>query len=373
MIRVEPRTMRCGMTRDTLNAEAQAFLYDDARLQRFRDGLQSGNRRTVPLPAIWSAFALAYSDLPSGPERRMWLLAVLEEWAERGAIQLPVGHGKQWDRSSEILLPTAITLVVPDSDSQVQWRQFPWHPNLQWVLQLRTLAADQFAFLRRVNEGLVEGWFTQLECFKYRSLQLTGDEKRLESLLKGMLFGPDCLTLEMLGCEPEALPLATEHLSSQPTMLVFENAAPFMLARSIAARTTPPWIGKLAYGAGKQVLKAVPYFSMIEPVITEVLYIGDLDAEGLKIAADLQRLSKSVAVRPAHEFHCAMLESAIQLGAADGWPVKDDQPLSVPESVISFLDPRVRRTVATLIEAGRRIPEEVLSRAAMSRLLLAFR
>ena len=29
---------------------------------------------------------------------------------------------------------------------------------------------------------LVRGWFEQPECFKYRSLQLTGDEKRLEAL-----------------------------------------------------------------------------------------------------------------------------------------------------------------------------------------------
>lgn len=330
-----------------------------------------GTRRTIGQAAIWSAFAAAYSDLPSGPERRTWLQAVLEELAERGTIQLPVRHGKQWDRSSEIVLPTTITLVVglPDGGDRLRWRQFPWHPNLQWVLQLRTLAADQFAFLQRVNEGLVENWFTQLECFKYRSLQLTGDEKRLESLTKGVLFGPQCLTLELLGCEPEALPLATELLSNHPTMLVFENAAPFMLARHVAAGTAPPRIGRLAYGAGKQVLKAVGYFTMIEPTIKEVLYIGDLDAEGLQIAADLQRLSTAVAIRPATEFHQAMLASASELGASTGWPVKDEQPLSVSDAVLSFLAPEVRQQVATLIDTGRRIPEEALSRAAMSTLL----
>jgi hypothetical protein len=289
-------------------------------------------------------------------------LAVLKELAERGAIQLPVSHGKQWDRSSEIILPTSITLVAPvaDRNALMQWQQFPWHPSLQWVLQLRTLAPDQVSFLMRVNEGLVEGWFAQQECFKYRSLQLTG-----------VLFGPGCLTLELLGCEPDALPLATEHLSSQPTMLVFENAAPFMLARSIAANAVPPRIGRLAYGAGKQVLKAVAYFSMIEPAIEEILYIGDLDAEGLMIAADLQRLSKSVAVRPAHEFHRTMVASAIELGARDGWLGKDEQPSSLAESVISILAPDISQKVTTLIAAGRRIPEEVLSRAAMSRLLHA--
>jgi hypothetical protein len=361
------------MTRDKLDAETYAFLCDEVRLQRFREALECGGRRTIPQTVLWNACSKAYSDLPSGAERRVWLLTVLEELAERGDIQLPVRQGKLWDRTSKIILPTSITLLLPatDHDAALQWRQFPWHPSLQWVLQLRMLAADQFAFLMRVNEGLVEGWFSQPECFKYRSLQLTGDEKRLERLTKGALFASGCLTLEMLGCEPDALPLATEYLSSQPTMLVFENASPFMLARGIAACTLPQEIGRLAYGAGKQVLKAVPYFSMIEPAIKDVLYVGDLDAEGLKIAAELQRLSKTVAVQPAHEFHRTMLESATKLGFPDGWPVKDDQPLRGSDPAISNLDPVVAQKVSTIIAAGRRIPEEVLSRAAMSSLFRA--
>ena len=96
----------------------------------------------------------------------------------------------------------------------MHWRQFPWHPCLQWVFRLRSLPPDHFAFLKQLNRGLVEGWFEQPECFKYRSLQLTGDEKRLETLVKGTLFAPGCLTLEMLGCLPETLPLAAEQLSS---------------------------------------------------------------------------------------------------------------------------------------------------------------
>jgi hypothetical protein len=359
------------MTREALDAEAHAFLYDESRLERFRGGLVSGNRRTIDQATIWSAFAGAYSDLPPGPERRTWLLAVLEELGERHAIQLPVRHGRQWDRSSEIALPTSVRLIVdsPNGDQRNAWRQFPWHPSLQWVLTFRTLGPDQAAFLRRVNAGLVEGWFLQRECFKYRSLQLTGDEKRLEHLVRGALFGLDRLTLDVLGCEPEALPLATESFGCGPRLLVFENAAPFMLARSIVRAGPPPRTERLAYGAGKQVLKAVAYLSMLEPPIEEVLYVGDLDAEGLKIAAELQRSSRSVVVRPADQFHSAMLESAAMFGSPQGWPVKDEQPLRVSESVLSFLASDVRPNVRAIVEQGRRIPEEVLSQAAMCRLL----
>ncbi len=359
------------MTSDLLDAEAQAFLNDETRLQRFRDGLKSGKRRQIPLSVVWSAFSGAFVDLPSGPERRRWLLAGLEQLAKRGDIQLPVRHGKLWDRSNEILLPTIIKLVVDNDErnAKLLWRNFPWHPDLQWVLQLRTLASDQVAFLMRVNEGVVEGWFAQQECFKYRSLQLTGDEKRLERFLKGILFSPDCLTLEMLGCERDALPLATEHISSEATMIIFENAAPFMLARSIAATTSSSRFGRLAYGAGTQVLKAAAYFAMIDPPLQEILYVGDLDAEGLKIASDLKRLSKSVSVRHAHEFYRAMVKSANDLGAPEGWPVKHERIPETSESILSVLPSDLRQKVGTLVASGRRIPEEVLSRTAMSRLL----
>ena len=320
---------------------------------------------------MWNAFSEAFCDLPSGPERRRWLLAVLEQLAKRGDIQLPVRHGKLWDRSNAIVLPTIIKLVVDNDehDAKIPWRNFPWHPDLQWVLQCQA-SPDQVAFLKRVNEGVVEGWFVQQECFKYRSLQLTGDEKRLERFLKGILFGPDCLTLEMLGCGRDALPLATEHISSEATMIIFENAAPFMLARSIAATTNSSRFGRLAYGAGTQVLKAAAYFAMIDPPLKEILYVGDLDAEGLRIARpDLQRLSKSVSVRHAHEFYRAMVKSAIDLGFPEGWPVKYDRIPDMSELILSVLPSDLRQNVQALVASGRRIPEEVLSRATMSRLL----
>ena len=359
------------MTREMIDDETRAFLYDHSRLQEFGAALNSTARRRVKQTTLWSAFAATYRDLPSGPERRMWLLLVLERLAEQGTIRLPATHGKQWDRSSAIAIPLSITvgINVPENGPRTAWRQFPWHPSLQWIVELRNLAPDQFAFLQHVHKGLVEGWFLQPESFKYRSLQLTGNEKRLERLLRGTLFGPGRVTLKMLGCEPAALPLAAEQLSSRPSMLIFENAAPYMLARSVAVSSGAPRFGRLAYGAGKQVLKAVGYFAMIEPTIEEIYYVGDLDAEGLKTASELQQLSNVIPVRAAREFHRAMLASAAHLRAPMGWPVKKKQPLVISNPVLSFLHTDLRTEVAAVIAAGRRIPEEVLSRASMTQLL----
>lgn len=361
------------MMREELDHETRAFLFDEARLQPFRDRLLSPARRVVRLEAVWSAFVDAYCDLPPGPERRRWLAAVLEELSQAGEIRLPVPHGKQWDRTSTVALPTAITMVALEEGvaNKSDWRNYPWHPRLHWIFELRALMQDQVAFLKRVHAGLVAGWFDQPEYFKYRSLQLTGDEKRLEELHRGILFGPQRLTLDMLGCEPESLPLASEQFSSKPTLLIFENAAPFMLARKVLIGCARPAFGRLAYGAGKQVLKAATYLPMVEPTIREIQYVGDLDAEGLSIAAELQRLSQTIPVRPATRFHQAMLASAAQLESPNGWALQGGREHVNSEGALHILASEIREQVAGMIRNGRRVPEEALSHAAMTRLLTA--
>lgn len=358
---------------DALDAETCAFLFDTTRIQKFCGRLVEPRRRIVRLESVWSAFLNSYEDLPSGPVRRRWLAAVLEELSQNGEIELPVRHGRRWDRTSAIPLPTAITLLALNRDvaSRDDWRNFPWHPRLHWVFELRSLKQDQVEFLKRVHAGLVAGWFEQPECFKYRSLQLTGDEKRLEELHRGILFGLGRLTLAMLGCEPEALPLANERFSTDPTLLVFENAAPYMLACRVMANCERPAFGRLAYGAGKQVLKAVRFLPMVEPPILEIQYVGDLDAEGMMIASEFQRMSKAIPVRPAGGFHAAMLASAVQLDSPGGWRTKDERQNICAVAGLDFLASEIRDQVSAMLLSGRRIPEEALSFATMTQLLTA--
>lgn len=350
----------------TIDEETREFLLDEERLRRFIDRLRTGNRASVRLPEIWASFAAAYVDLPEGPQRRLWLITVLEELNQTGRITLPVSHGRQWDRTSGIALPSAIRLPRDQSNgASFDWKKHPWHPKLQWVLKRRHIDAGDVEFLLRVNQGLVEGWFDEKEPFKYRSLQLTGDEKRLARLVCSALFGLDKLSLDMLGCEKEVLPLATERISPEPTMLLFENAAPFMVARSILRESPATRIGCLGYGAGNQVIKSIGYFSMIEPPVREILYVGDLDSEGVQIAAAVSEASKEVPVRPATEFHRAMFEAAATLGAPNGWLVKESMWNGPSDTALEFLDIEIRSRAAQLLNAGRRIPEEVISHSLM--------
>jgi len=117
------------------------------------------------------------------------------------------------------------------------------------------------------------------------------------------------------------------------------------------------------------VVKSAEYLPTIEPKVETVLYVGDLDAEGLEIAGELKERSNAVPVQPATAFHTAMLDSAAELDAPDGWPAKDGQRRMIGRRAMDFTDPSIREACLRIVQMGKRVPEEVLSTRWIRRLL----
>src|SRR5690606_30660442 len=125
-----------------------------------------------------------------------------------------------------------------------EWRRFAWHPKLQWVLHLPSLSAEQEALLRRVHEGLVSGAFTTDAPLRYRSLELTGDEKKLIRMANSKtLFGPGRLTRELLGCMREPTPFAWVSVGQGTRALAIENVGPFHASLQALRRMKQPPFG----------------------------------------------------------------------------------------------------------------------------------
>ena len=198
---------------------------DHQRLDKFERLLQANSTARLHGQVLWHAFAQIFPHRATGPAERRLLLDTLRAIEGRGSIRLPPARGRRWDRSMDPAVPTSIDLIreQPKPPSS-PWRAFPWHTQLQWVAQCRTLSGKQVAFLRRVHDGLVHGLFRESAPLKYRSLQLTGDEKRLALLATTSMFADGQLSLEKLGCLPDALPLAWEAVGEGGRMVVFENA-----------------------------------------------------------------------------------------------------------------------------------------------------
>jgi len=363
------------MSQNDLDPDAAQYVLDPGRLRRFLRGLRSKPRTRVDHAHVWKSFASAFPQHPQGPEGRRWLMAALRALEAQGQLRLPVAHGRRWDRSSAIAVPLSVDLArTASTESRQDWRSFPWHPSLQWVLNCRHLTTDQVSFLHRVHEGIVEGAFTEPASFKYRSLQLTGDEKRLGTLVKSQLFQPGRLTLAAIGCEPDMLPLTWETISGRRNMVIFENAGAYMVGLRVLRSLPDPPYGKVAYGSGFDVLKAVGYLRAVELEIEGIDYVGDMDLKGLEIALSLRKVTERLGLpplRPATPLHHAMLRSATELGAPDGWPAAKSSTKPTLKDLVRFIDASLQDRVQFVLAKGRRIPEEVLGHAEMREALVA--
>lgn len=348
---------------------------DECRLDEFERDLRAGTAVRVGSQDLWRALARVFPHRTPGPAERRLLLDALKSIEARGSLRLPPERGKRWDRSMDPAVPTSVDVVRDeDAPSGFPWRTFPWHPKLDWVVQCRSLSAQQVEFLRRVHEGLVNGTFREPAPLKYRSLQLTGDEKRLASLATTSLFGPSRLTFEMLACLPDALPLAWEAVGDGGRMVIFENAVPFAVARRVLGEMTARPYDLIAYGGGRSVLAALGHIKTIERSVESIHYVGDLDHAGIDIAWCATRCSKDLGLptlEPASELHRQMLSAAESFGYPQGWPAQERFSDVDRRRILDVLSPDVRGRVDAILREGGRIPEEVLGpdelRSAWSR------
>jgi hypothetical protein len=337
---------------------------DERRLDEFERGLLAGTTVRVGAQDLWRHLAQIFPHRMAGPAERRLLLEALKSIEARGSIRLPPERGKRWDRSMDPAVPTSVDIVRdPTALSGFPWRTFAWHPNLHWVVQCRSLSVQQIEFLRCVHEGFVNGTFREPAPLKYRSLQLTGDEKLLASLATTSLFGPGRLTLELLACLPDALPLVWEAVGDGGRVVIFENAGPFGIARLVLSEIATRPYDLVAYGGGKSVLAALGHLKTIERDVESIHYVGDLDHAGLDIAWCVRRCAKVLGlptVLPAIELHRQMLMAAASFGYPQGWPTQDRSTDVDRSRVLDVLSPEMRLQVDVILAAGCRIPEEVL-------------
>lgn len=334
-------------------------------LDAFERLIRQSKRRRIEGPTLWSLFAQAFPGRPQGAEERRWFLSALEELESRKVIRFPSSKGDRWDKAFAPAVPSSVDLAFTTEQPSVRaWRTFPWHQRLAWISALPQLAADQECFLLKVHEGLVNGAFARKAPLKYRSIQLTGDEKKLGLILRNGLFATDRLSLDLIGCFQEVPPLAWASVSGSSAAIIFENTGPFSVAREVLGEMKTPPYGIVAYGGGNGVLASLPHLRLIGRTITKLHYVGDLDLPGLEIALSAQAVARRVGLPPleaATDAHMKMFSSAKALGSAGGWSAASTgcKPDRL-DKALQFLPIQVRELARSVIASKNRIPEEVL-------------
>ncbi|MCG8555418.1 MAG: hypothetical protein MJD61_09055, partial [Proteobacteria bacterium] len=145
------------------------------------------------LQAVWQAYARAWPAAAEGADARRNLRRALELLAQHGKLTLPK-QASRWDHSAQPALPRFVVLTTAARKPAPARQHVAWAPELSFARELRS--PQQRDLLLCVQRFLASGGRTRpLVPERERSLQLFGDEKRLEKLRRTPLFSPCRLSL----------------------------------------------------------------------------------------------------------------------------------------------------------------------------------
>lgn len=212
----------------------------------------------------------------------------------------------------------------PTDQEQRMIQEHAWSTRMAFVTKTRlNLAFDD---LRRLDDFLRQDAGAEgrlLIPIKERSLQIFGDEKRLDALQTSVLFNVGQLDLRGdFRCEPIGVPLAWERgpaAAALKPLLIVENACTWhSYARWNRERG---WFSGVVYGDGNRFVEGVRYLAgMFSELggVRRCVYFGDLDPPGLNIPQVASQKAVSLGL-PVVEPHLWSYRHLLRLGSGSPW------------------------------------------------------
>jgi hypothetical protein len=224
--------------------------------------------------------SFAIQDL-NDMESAGWLALKKNRRGQIERITIPLEAEPRWCAAFGFTPP------VPNPDT-ARFRSHPWEPELAFCANSPPqIPFDELAALNAFLKN--DGRDRPVVPIKERSLEIFGDEKRLDTLAGStVLFAKDRLSLEILRCRIVPEPLAwLRGAQAGGPVLVLENAAAFDTFRRWDKEICPAF-SAIIYGHGNTVRfrDGVLFLREIFAEIgggRPVFYFGDLDPAGLRI------------------------------------------------------------------------------------------
>jgi hypothetical protein len=225
----------------------------------------------------------------------------------------------------------AFGFVPPSNEEMQRIREFAWEPELCFLREARLNIP--FSELKQLNEFIKDRNHEPiLVPIKERSLQIFGDEKRLDALVSSSLFRSGRLDLnEHLSCEIIGVPMAWKRgpsaAAGQP-IIVLENAATWhSYCRWNSQRAL---FSAVVYGDGNRFADGIQYLPDIFAELggpRRILYFGDLDPQGVLIPQEGSARAQGARLPPV-EPHLWSYTQLLSLGAGHGQPWDGEPPSS---------------------------------------------
>ena len=303
---------------------------------------------------ITAAFRTACPGTSGTPRARPVLATLLGELADAQLVTLPRGRSG-WDAGSPAI-PLWVRLPAPEPEPRGPRLAPPvWRTELRWAAQA-ALTPGQVDTLRTVNRWLRDSDGTtatqDVVPMRERSLEIFGDEKRLDRLLPTTLFAPDRLTLALLRAKRIPPPLAHTRIGDGNILLVVENSDTYHTLSTLLSEM-PGRVGYVAFGAGHAFEASVARVGSLSG-ITDIAYYGDLDVDGLIIPSRADATAAQLglpSVRPAAGLYDLLLQSKRQ-------PSHDDIDDLYAEHLSAWLPANLRSSAADTLAQHNRIAQE---------------
>lgn len=327
-------------------------------------------RHGASLEDLWHAAFAVEPELASSVDRRVRLLASLERLAASGRIRPWPARRASFEHSSLPSLPLVVRAPGTPARERPSRPVLPadLRPELGSARRLDRIRADEVVTLVAVNEFLRDLDLARPSVpVRERSLEIFGDEKRLEAIRGQRLYAIGVLSDELLRCFEVHPPFVFQRVSDSSTALVLENHHTYDSACRVL-KTDPRDIGVVVYGAGRAFCASVTYLADLDPAVKQAYYFGDLDSAGLSIPASAHLVGEAVGIAPvvpAVGLYRALLASPHRRPAG---PV----PAVVVAGLIAWLPEELQAETSELLTSGHWLPQEAVGLEVMSSLDLWF-
>lgn len=319
-------------------------------------------RWTATQEELWELLDEADPTSAGQASRRGKLAMVVAELAAAGLVKLP--STRLMDRTAQPPLPQRVTLIcrTPSAVSPRKIaRSVAWRPELAWAARAE-LTRAQLARLEQLNVWFRDARPTCDVPMRERSLEIFGDEKVLDRLVRSALFGPGRLSLVQLHAYRSRPPLPAVHVGNGPVLLVVENSDTFeTTARHL--NSNPSDIGYVAWGAGAAFEASVTSVGRL-PGITRIVYFGDIDADGLRFPASATMLAAELGlppIEPAVSLYRLLFEHGHRAGGCQ----RIDAARAI--ALAGWLPANMRTAVVELLTSGGRLAQEAVGTELLAR------
>ena len=255
----------------------------------FVEALARGDRRRLRLEELRALWRTADPIAASAENAHARFRQTLDYLQAAGVITLPTSRAA-WDHSVMPPVPCSVAVAVVPHRGRTSSPITAWVPELSFAASERHPATLEA--LHAINSWLKRSRGRTLPTVPVseRSLEIFGDEKRLDLLREGEVLFGGRLSLSDLACE-RVPPFLVWHpgRSGATTVLVVENAAAFASFRRFN-ELAGLWRA-VVYGAGNAFRRNHAGLADIFATTgaEQAVYFGDLDPKGVEILAAVMR------------------------------------------------------------------------------------